>query len=42
MMSTTGNRWVGQPTFRAWGVLLAKYPKSREEYVGAGAAGRSG
>ena len=33
MMSTTGNRWVGSPTFRAWGLLLSKFPKQREEYV---------
>ncbi len=33
MMSTTGNRWVGTPTFRAWGLLLAKFPHGREEYV---------
>jgi pimeloyl-ACP methyl ester carboxylesterase len=33
MMSTTGNRWVGSPTFRAWGLLLSKFPKSRDDYV---------
>ena len=33
MMSTTGNRRVGSPSLRAWGVLLSRYPKSREEYV---------
>jgi pimeloyl-ACP methyl ester carboxylesterase len=33
MMSTTGNRRVGQPSLRAWGVLLSKYPRSREEYA---------
>jgi pimeloyl-ACP methyl ester carboxylesterase len=33
MMSTTGNRWVGSPTFRAWGLLLSKFPDGREEYV---------
>ena len=33
MMSTTGNRRVGQPSLRAWGVLLSKYPRSREDYV---------
>jgi pimeloyl-ACP methyl ester carboxylesterase len=33
MMSTTGNRWVGSPSFRAWGLLLSKYPRSREEYI---------
>ena len=33
MMSTTGNRRVGQPSLKAWGVLLSKYPRSREDYV---------
>ena len=33
IMSTTGNRWVGSPTFKAWGLLLTKYPRSRDEYV---------
>jgi pimeloyl-ACP methyl ester carboxylesterase len=33
MMSTTGNRWVGSPTFRAWGLLLSKFPHDRDEYV---------
>jgi pimeloyl-ACP methyl ester carboxylesterase len=33
MMSTTGNRRVGSPTFRAWGLLLSKFPHGREEYV---------
>jgi pimeloyl-ACP methyl ester carboxylesterase len=33
MMSTTGNRWVGSPTFRAWGLLLSRFPHGREEYV---------
>jgi pimeloyl-ACP methyl ester carboxylesterase len=33
MMSTTGNRWVGSPTFRAWGLLLTKFPHGRDEYV---------
>ena len=33
MMSTTGNRRVGSPTFRAWGLLLAKFPHGRDEYV---------
>ena len=27
MMSTTGNRRVGQPSLKAWGVLLSKYPR---------------
>jgi pimeloyl-ACP methyl ester carboxylesterase len=33
MMSTTGNRRVGSPTFRAWGLLLSKFPNGRDEYV---------
>ena len=33
MMSTTGNRWIGSPSFKAWGLLLARYPRSREEYA---------
>ncbi len=33
MMSTTGNRRIGQPSVKAWGVLLGKYPKSRDEYL---------
>ena len=33
MMSTTGNRRVGSPTFRAWGLLLTKFPRGRDEYV---------
>jgi pimeloyl-ACP methyl ester carboxylesterase len=33
MMSTTGNRRVASPTFRAWGLLLSKFPHGREEYV---------
>ena len=33
MMSTTGNRWLGWPTWRAYSVLLARFPKSREAYA---------
>ena len=33
IMSTTGNRWVGSPSFRAWGLLLSKFPDGRDEYV---------
>jgi pimeloyl-ACP methyl ester carboxylesterase len=33
MMSTTGNRRVGSPSFRAWGLLLSKFPHGREDYV---------
>ena len=36
MMSTTGSRWVGQPTCRPWGLLLAKYPRpARSTSAGA-------
>jgi pimeloyl-ACP methyl ester carboxylesterase len=33
MMSTTGNRWVGTPTLRVWGTLLASQPRDRDGYV---------
>jgi pimeloyl-ACP methyl ester carboxylesterase len=33
MMSTTGSRWVGFPSFKAFGVLLAAPPRSREAAV---------
>jgi pimeloyl-ACP methyl ester carboxylesterase len=33
VMSTTGNRWIGAPTPRAWILLLSKFPRGREEYV---------
>lgn len=33
MMSSTGNRWLGWPTWKAFAVLLAAYPKSREAYI---------
>jgi pimeloyl-ACP methyl ester carboxylesterase len=33
MMSTTGNRRVGSPSFRAWGLLLSRFPHGRDEYV---------
>ena len=26
IMSTTGNRWSGQPSLKAWGLLLCQYP----------------
>jgi pimeloyl-ACP methyl ester carboxylesterase len=32
MLSTTGNRRLGWPTWRALGVLMAKYPRSRDAY----------
>lgn len=33
MMSTTGSRWVGLPTFKAFGVLLGTPPRSREAAI---------
>jgi pimeloyl-ACP methyl ester carboxylesterase len=33
MHSTTGSRRVGTPTFRAFGLMLAKAPRGREAYV---------
>jgi pimeloyl-ACP methyl ester carboxylesterase len=33
MMSTTGNRRVGSPSIRAWGLLLSGFPHGREQYV---------
>jgi pimeloyl-ACP methyl ester carboxylesterase len=33
IMSTTGNRWVGSPTFRAWGLLLSDFARDRDSYV---------
>lgn len=30
IMSTTGSRWVGVPTWRAFGTLFARLPKGRE------------
>lgn len=33
MMSTTGNRWVGTPTLRVWGALLAHQPRDRDGYI---------
>jgi pimeloyl-ACP methyl ester carboxylesterase len=32
MLSTTGSRRLSWPTFRAFGVLMAKFPKGREAY----------
>lgn len=32
MLSTTGNRRLGWPTWRAFGALMANYPRSREAY----------
>ncbi|HEY6551060.1 MAG TPA: alpha/beta hydrolase [Solirubrobacterales bacterium] len=33
IMSTTGSRWVGTPTLKAFGVLLAKAPSGRDAYI---------
>jgi pimeloyl-ACP methyl ester carboxylesterase len=33
MLSSTGNWWLGWPHWRAFGILFADYPKSREAYV---------
>jgi len=33
VMSTTGSRWAGMPTWRAWGILLADFPRGRDAYV---------
>jgi pimeloyl-ACP methyl ester carboxylesterase len=34
IMSTTGSRWTGMPSLKAFGVLLGSPPMSREEVVG--------
>jgi pimeloyl-ACP methyl ester carboxylesterase len=33
MMSSTGNRWLGWPTLKAFRVLFAEYPRSRDAYI---------
>jgi pimeloyl-ACP methyl ester carboxylesterase len=33
MMSTTGNRWLGRPSWRAFGVLMASQPQQREAAI---------
>src|SRR6476646_9156917 len=33
MMSTTGNRWLGLPSWRAFGVLMANQPQQREAAI---------
>ncbi len=33
IMSTTGSRWVGTPTLKAFGLMLAEAPRGREAYV---------
>jgi pimeloyl-ACP methyl ester carboxylesterase len=33
IMSTTGNRWKGQPAARLWPMLLAKPPRTKQEAI---------
>src|SRR3954453_24156621 len=33
IMSTTGCRWVGTPTLKAFGIMLAEAPRGRDAYV---------
>jgi pimeloyl-ACP methyl ester carboxylesterase len=33
IMSTTGNRWKGQPALRAYPFFMAKPPKNKEQYM---------
>ena len=33
IMSTTGNRWVGTPTLKAFGLMLAEAPRGRDAYI---------
>jgi pimeloyl-ACP methyl ester carboxylesterase len=33
IMSTTGSRWVGTPTLKAFGLMLAEAPRDRNGYV---------
>jgi pimeloyl-ACP methyl ester carboxylesterase len=33
IMSTTGSRWVGMPSFKAFGALMAAPPKNRDEMI---------
>jgi pimeloyl-ACP methyl ester carboxylesterase len=33
IMSTTGSRWVGTPSLKAFGLLLAKAPRGRDAYI---------
>ncbi|HUB98897.1 MAG TPA: alpha/beta hydrolase [Solirubrobacterales bacterium] len=33
IMSTTGSRWVGLPSFRAFSAMLAKPPRNRDEMI---------
>ena len=36
IMSTTGNRWTGLPTVKAFGVLFSKRPTGREAFIERG------
>jgi pimeloyl-ACP methyl ester carboxylesterase len=36
IMSNTGSRWTGQPSFRVYSAFLAKPPKGREAYIERG------
>jgi len=33
IMSTTGSRWVGSPTFKTFGLMLAQFPRDRDAYI---------
>jgi pimeloyl-ACP methyl ester carboxylesterase len=33
IMSTTGSRWVGTPTLKAFGMMLAEAPRDRDAYI---------
>ena len=33
IMSTTGSRWVGMPTLKAFGIMLAKAPQGRDAFI---------
>jgi pimeloyl-ACP methyl ester carboxylesterase len=36
MLSTTGNRWLGVPALKAWGLLFAAHPRVEADYVDRG------
>jgi pimeloyl-ACP methyl ester carboxylesterase len=33
IMSTTGSRWVGSPTFKTFGLMLSDFPRNRDAYI---------
>ncbi len=33
IMSTTGSRRAGMPTWKAWGLLMARFPRDREAFI---------